>query len=85
MTLIEQVEKHFRLLPVEKQTEALDFILFLHGRIQSAPLSAEQEREMQIRTALQMLAELNTFSDISDPVAWQKAVRQDRALPGRTE
>jgi hypothetical protein len=60
-------------LPVEKQNEALDFILFLQGRVQSTPTVTEEGRGQRIRDALQTLAELKTFSEISDPVAHQKS------------
>lgn len=85
MILIEQIEKQLKGLPPEKQSEVLDFIIFLHQRIQSAPLVAEDEREHRIRAAFQTLAKLNTFADISDPVEWQRQMRQDRHLPGRVE
>jgi mRNA-degrading endonuclease RelE of RelBE toxin-antitoxin system len=32
MTLLEQIQKEIQLLPPEKQSEALDFILFLQKR-----------------------------------------------------
>ena len=84
MTLVEQIEKQLQGLPTEKQIEVLDFILFLQQRVHSAPPTEEEERGQRIRAALQTLAELNTFSEINDPVAWQKSIRQDRPLPGRT-
>jgi hypothetical protein len=33
--------------------------------------------------ALKELRKLGTFKNIEDPVAWQRAQRQDRSLPGR--
>lgn len=86
MALIEQIEKQLNILPPEKQNEVLDFILFLQQRAPSAPspMVAEEERSQRIRAALQTLAELKTFASISDPVAWQKEIRQDRPLPGRS-
>jgi len=35
--------------------------------------------------ALEKLAALNVFSEVSDPAAWQREQRQDRALPDRDE
>ena len=35
--------------------------------------------------ALERLAATNAFSEIEDPVAWQKEIRKDRPLPGRDE
>jgi hypothetical protein len=84
MTLMEQNEKQLDILPPEKQSEVLDFILFLQQRVRSEPLSGEDERAQRIRSALITLAELNTFAQISDLVAWQKEIRQDRKLPGRS-
>jgi hypothetical protein len=33
--------------------------------------------------ALENLAALDAFSEISDPVEWQREIRKDRPLPGR--
>ena len=35
--------------------------------------------------ALKRLRARGTFREISDPVAWQREIRKDRALPGRPE
>lgn len=32
---------------------------------------------------LQALADMGTFAEIEDPVAWQREIRKDRPLPGR--
>lgn len=86
MTLLEQIEKQLNILPPEKQSEVLDFITFLQQRVQATrSASAEAERGMRIKTALQKLAELGTFADIKDPVEWQRQIRKDRPLPGREE
>ena len=37
----------------------------------------------EAQAALRRLQELGTFKDIADPVAWQRAIRKDRPLPGR--
>jgi len=34
---------------------------------------------------LEKIAANNVFADISDPVEWQRDLRQDRPLPGRDE
>lgn len=83
MALIEQIEQQLITLPPEKQNEVLDFILFLQQRIQTTPVSAEEERGQRIKAALQNLTELNAFADIADPGEWQRQIRQDRELPGR--
>jgi hypothetical protein len=59
MTLMEQIKKQLDVLPPEKQSEVLDFILFLQQRVRAEPLSSEEGRTQRIRTALNTLAELN--------------------------
>ena len=44
MTLLEQIQKEIQLLPPEKQSEALDFILFLQKQS-----SAKPRRKVSIR------------------------------------
>jgi hypothetical protein len=84
MTLMEEIEVQLNRLPPEKQSEVLDFITFLQGRVRSAPpVSVEVERGKRIKAALLKLADLKVFSDIKDPVEWQRQIRKDRNLPGR--
>ncbi|MEG3922935.1 hypothetical protein [Microcoleus sp. POL10_C6] len=45
-------------------------------------LSAEFRRQ-RIVEILEKIAANNVFADISDPVEWQRDLRQDRLLPGR--
>jgi hypothetical protein len=53
----------------------------------TATLEAEPEPETKERRtpleALKELRKLGTFKGIDDPVAWQRAQRRDRPLPGR--
>lgn len=44
---------------------------------------SREERRRAIREALENLAAIGAFSDIEDPVAWQREIREDRPLPGR--
>ncbi len=86
MILTEQIQQQLSALPPEKQSEVLDFIAFLQEQVRSArSASAEAERGKRIKAALQTLAELGTFADITDPVEWQRQIRKDRPLPGRDE
>ena len=43
----------------------------------------DKENGEKLAELFEKLAELGTFSDIEDPVAWQREVRKDRPLPGR--
>jgi hypothetical protein len=41
------------------------------------------DRRRRMAEALENLAAADAFSEISDPVEWQREVRKDRPLPGR--
>lgn len=41
------------------------------------------ERRRRMAEALENLAAADAFSEISDPVEWQREIRKDRPLPGR--
>ncbi|MXY47407.1 MAG: hypothetical protein F4Y44_10620 [Chloroflexi bacterium] len=43
----------------------------------------DKERSKKVAKAFEKLAELGTFSEIKDPVEWQREIRKDRPLPGR--
>lgn len=45
--------------------------------------SAIKIRAQAMKAALQNLAQSKALEAITDPLAWQKAQRQDRNLPGR--
>lgn len=59
-----------------------------HGKVkvvatlESEPAVTTAKRGTPLE-ALKELRKLGTFSDIADPVAWQREQRQDRPLPGR--
>jgi hypothetical protein len=45
--------------------------------------SPPTDQGARMAAALEKLAALNAFADITDPVAWQREQRKDRDLPGR--
>jgi hypothetical protein len=45
--------------------------------------ASDEERGARRIAAMEKLAALGAFSEIQDPVAWQREIRKDRALPGR--
>jgi hypothetical protein len=51
--------------------------------LEQEPLSEEHTRGPAMAALLEKLAERNTFPPITDPVRWQRELRQDRVLPGR--
>jgi len=46
------------------------------------PDTKSQDREA-IQRAIRNLQKIHSYSDIIDPVAWQREIRKDRPLPGR--
>lgn len=84
MTLMEQIQKRLLKLSPEKQREVLDFVAFLQLRPSKlAEPTIEAKRGGKIKELLNRLGTMKTFSEITDPVAWQKNIRKDRPLPGR--
>ncbi|MEG4800667.1 hypothetical protein QUB63_14560 [Microcoleus sp. ARI1-B5] len=51
---------------------------------ENSSISADLRRQ-KIVEILEKLAASQTFAEVTDPVAWQREMRQDRPLPGRDE
>jgi hypothetical protein len=45
--------------------------------------SAVIQQGQRMAAALEQLAAVNVLADLTDPVAWEQEVRQDRPLPDR--
>jgi len=52
-------------------------------RIMESELPEAATRSAELARILEELAALDTFGEITDPVLWQREVREDRSLPGR--
>ena len=84
MTLMEQIQKRLSKLSPEKQREVLDFVAFLQLRPYKLPEpTTETKRGRKIKELLNQLGAMKIFSEITDPVSWQRNIRKDRSLPGR--
>lgn len=85
MTLVEQIQNRLSKLSLDKQREVLDFVAFLqsHSLKLSEP-TTNVKRGKRIKELLNQLGTMKVFSDIADPVAWQRNTRKDRPLSGRT-
>jgi hypothetical protein len=84
MTLMEQIQIRLSKLSPEKQREVLDFVAFLQLRPYKLPTpTTDAKRGKKIKDSLIQLGKMKAFSDITDPVAWQRSTRKDRPLPGR--
>jgi hypothetical protein len=46
--------------------------------------SYQKSRRDALKKSLEKLAKMKVFSEIKDPVAWQRHIRKDRRLPGRS-
>jgi hypothetical protein len=67
----------------ESQTDAP---LRVHVTVLEQELPAEvHARGHAMAAILEKLAERHTFAAITDPVRWQRELRQERSLPGREE
>ncbi len=51
--------------------------------LEPEPPAEGQARGHAMAALLEQLAECRTFSAITDPVRWQRELRQERVLPGR--
>jgi len=47
------------------------------------PIPEPKQDRGRIQEAIRQLQEIGAYSDIEDPVAWQRKIRKDRSLPGR--
>ena len=50
---------------------------------QRQKLTATPETIARRAAALEKIRKLNPYRDITDPVVWQREMREDRPLPGR--
>ena len=46
-------------------------------------LAGDRDEIAPVSQYLQALADMGTFDEIEDPVAWQREIRKDRPLPAR--
>ncbi len=86
--ITQQLLEDMESLPLNMQEEALDFVRFLkakHSKVETATVKYAESNGLQAVEILNELAARGTaFREITDPVAWQKDIRQDRLLPGRS-
>ncbi len=63
-----------------KRTRPTKVEVTLLGEVSQTSLA---ERGQAMAEAMEKLAQTGAFSEIADPVEWQREARQERALPGR--
>ncbi|MBF0136363.1 MAG: DUF2281 domain-containing protein [Magnetococcus sp. DMHC-1] len=82
MTTLENITRHAVRLPEALQIELLHYALYLEQRFARTGQPIEipsEERQRLLAESLEAAARLNPFQEISDPVAWQREIRQDRS------
>ena len=86
--ITQQILEDSKTLPLVLQEEVLDFIHFLKQRKNKSKDNKQKEDEpngAKMAKLMKEASEKNLFSDIKDPVTWQRKIRKDRSLPGREE
>ena len=92
MSTLDEIVAHAQRLPEDLRVETLRFIEFLETKSMaqskgaSTPATADEdkaERGRRVAAILKDLADLGAFSNVNDPVQWQRRIREDRPLPGR--
>ncbi|MBF0628918.1 MAG: hypothetical protein HQL91_11940 [Magnetococcales bacterium] len=86
MTTSEVISQHVARLPESMQRALLDYVLSLEQQLHPADALVSlnlEERRQKLAQALKEATCLDPFREISDPVAWQRELRQDRPLLDR--
>ena len=83
MNTAKKIFHHVEQFPEPVQCEVLDFVLFLQHKSAVHTNITENERRKILREAMLRLQESHVFSEIDNPVMWQRDIRIDRHLPGR--
>ncbi len=81
-TLENLIEKAGSLSPTERLLLASRLIDSVRQR--DLLDSFQRSQREALKKSLDKLAKMKVFADIKDPVAWQRQIRKDRPLPGRT-
>jgi hypothetical protein len=81
-TLEALMEKASSLSPAERLLLASRLIDSVRQRDLSD--SFQKSQREALKKSLEKLAKMKVFADIKDPVAWQRQIRKDRSLPGRS-
>lgn len=82
MNAAKKIFHHVKQFPEPVQCEVLDIVLSLHHRSAVHTNITENERRKILREVMLRLQESRVFSEIENPVMWQRDIRRDRHLPG---
>lgn len=81
MKIEQTIQQHLEKLPLTLQGEVLDFVLYLEQKTHHQ-LQNDKQRRVKLSGTLERLVALNPFA-VTNPAAWQREQREDRALMGR--
>lgn len=81
MKLERTIQQHVEKLPLTLQGEVLDYVLYLEQKARQHSTD-DPRRRMKLSSTLERLVVLNPFAK-TNPAAWERQQREDRALPGR--
>jgi hypothetical protein len=71
-------------LPIPEELRGRRLLITATLEAAAASSVGPERDQLQLRRdAFEKLRQLNPFREIDDPVAWQKSIRTDRALPER--
>jgi hypothetical protein len=81
-SILQQIQRHAAALPLSAQAELLNYAAYLAQKArEKTPVVSAQTRRDRLSAALAQAVVLNPFSEIVDPVAWQREQCQDLSLP----
>ena len=81
MQLDQTIQQHVEKLPLALQGEVLDYVLYLEQKARRHSTN-DQQRRIKLSSTLERLVALSPFAK-TNPAAWEREQREDRALPGR--
>lgn len=81
MRLDQTIQQHVEKLPLALQGKVLDYVLHLEQKTRQYSAD-DQQRRVKLAGTLERLVALNPFAE-TNPAAWEREQRADRALPGR--
>jgi len=81
MKLDQTIQQLLEKLPLQLQSEVLDYVLYLEQKA-GKQVPTDSERRKSLASALEKAVAVNPYAKV-DPVVWVREQRDERTLPGR--
>ena len=81
MKLDQTIQQLLEKLPLQLQSEVLDYALYLEQKA-GKQVPTDSERRKSLASALEKAVAVNPYAKV-DPVVWVREQRDERTLPGR--